>query len=124
MNKIIRVTAWSLFLLVSIPTFNALADTVYCEGNKQLRCLGFEEKIVNRSALCFDPMKCDQSGFVCKSELDSITEEYEVLQKQYSELANTHNQLIDTYEKSTSEHEKLQRCITEATTLEEAKGCI
>lgn len=118
------IKKWALFLTCSLLTINAVADTVYCEDNKQLRCLGFEEKVVNRSSVCFDPLKCDQGGFVCKSELDSMTEEYKALESKYSDLANTHNQLIDAYKNSTTEYEELQRCITTATTLDEAKNCI
>lgn len=123
MKNIVKVSKWTLIFLGSMLTLNTFADTVYCENNKQLRCLGFDEKVVSRNTLCLDPMKCDQEGFVCKSELNSINDEYEALNKKYNDLANTHNQLLDTYNKSTSAYEDAQRCVTVATTLEEAKSC-
>jgi len=108
----------------SLLALTASGETFYCEDNKQLKCLGFEEKIVNRNAVCLDPMQCDQEGFVCKSELNTMAADYNTLNDKYNELTSTHNHLIDVYKSSTDAYESLQRCITIATTLEEAKSCI
>jgi len=124
MKPLLRILSWPVLLIGSLIALNASGETFYCEDNKQLKCLGFEEKIVDRNAVCFDPMKCDQDGFVCKSELNAMADENETLNNKYNELANTHNKLIEAYKDSTDAYESLQRCITIATTLEEAQACI
>lgn len=114
----------STIVMGSIIAFNVYGDTIYCADNKQMRCLGFGEKVVNSNAVCFEPLKCSQEGFVCKSELDSLADEHESLLGKHNELVSTHNELISVYENTVSEYEKLERCVNTASTLDEAKGCI
>lgn len=108
----------------SLLAFNASAERLYCEENKELRCIGYDQRVVKSSAVCFENMQCGQEGFVCKSTMDDLAGEQEALRQQYSELAETHNALIDTYESSTAAQEQTELCINRATTLEQAKGCI
>lgn len=124
MNQNLNTTLWPTLLLGSMLAFNAYGDTIYCENNKQMRCLGFGEKVVNSNAVCFEPLTCSQEGFVCKSELNVLADEHEALLNRHNELANTHNELITVYENALSEYEKLERCVNAALTLDEAKACI
>lgn len=115
---------WLTVLMGSVLTFNVYGDTFYCADGKEMRCLGFGQKVVNSSAVCFDPLKCSQEGFVCKSELDNLADEQETLLGKHNELVSTHNELITAYENTVSEYKKLERCIMSAPTLDDAKGCI
>lgn len=119
----VKPIKWPVLLMASLFSFNVHAATIYCEDNKQMQCLGFGEKVVKSNAICFDPLKCGQDGFVCKSELDTLAAEHESLLNQHNDLVNTHNQLIDTYESSQADYERLHRCVAVSTTLEEAKNC-
>jgi hypothetical protein len=119
-----RTLKWHLLLVGTLLAVSAYGETYYCDGGKQLKCLGFEQKIVPRNSVCLDPLECDQRGFVCKSELDELTGEYASVQRQYKDLADTHNQLIEAYDNSKTAYEDLQRCITEASTLDAAKACL
>ncbi|MFO7592643.1 MAG: hypothetical protein R6X15_01170 [Pseudomonadota bacterium] len=120
----IRSLRWLLLLLGPALTFNANAERLYCEGAKELRCIGADQRVVKSNAVCFDPKRCGQEGFVCKATLDDLAGEHNTLRRQYSELADTHNELIETYENSVDAHEHNVRCINRATTLEQAKSCI
>ncbi len=124
MKSIIRITIRSLVVLGITFSLSAHAGTFYCPDGKQMKCLGFDKKIVDNKALCFDPLKCSQEGFVCKSELDALAVEHETLRREHEELVSTHNHLIGTYENTLNENESLQRCLIAAGTLEEAKGCM
>lgn len=115
---------WSTLLLGSVLAFNVYGDTVYCEGNKQLMCLGFEQKIVDNNAVCFDRFTCSQDGFVCKSELDNLADEHESLLSQHNELVDTHNELLDEYKNTVANYENVQSCVGAASSLEEAKSCL
>ncbi len=115
---------WSVLLLGSVIAFNVYGDTIYCEGNKQMMCLGFEQKIVDNNAVCFEPFACGQEGFVCKSELDILADEHESLLSQHNELVDTHNELLGEYENALSQYGDVERCVIAATSLDEAKSCI
>lgn len=113
--------AW---LSLSLAASNVLADTFYCPDGKQMRCLGFGEKVVSSNATCFEPMTCSQEGFVCKSELNSLADEHETLLDKHNGMVNTYNELLANYDSAVAGHEQLQRCLIAATTLAEAKDCL
>lgn len=117
-------TKWSALLLGSLLALNVYGDTVYCEGNKQMMCLGFEQKIVDNNAVCFEPFTCSQEGFVCKSELNDLADEHEALLAKHNDLANTYNELLNEYNSNVADFEETQRCLLAASTLEDAKGCL
>lgn len=124
MMRTTHVLKWIFLALGFLLAFNASAERKYCEGTKELRCIGADQRVVKSSAVCFENMQCGQEGFVCKSTMDDLAGEHEALRQQYSELVDTHNALIDTYESSTAAQEQTELCINRATTLEQAKGCI
>lgn len=124
MNKGFRGMKWFALLLGSVIALNVYGDTIYCEGNKKMMCLGFGEKVVKSNALCFDPMSCSQEGFVCKSELTGLADEHEALLGKHNELVDIHNELITTHENTLSDYQELQRCVGAASTLDEARDCL
>ena len=124
MKPTIRSLRWSLLLIGTTLTVNAHAERLYCEGTKELRCIGADQRVVKSSAVCFENMQCGQEGFVCKSTLDDLSDEFNSLRQEYSDLADTHNELIDAYESSLAAQEQTSHCINRATTLEQAKSCI
>lgn len=118
------MTKYAIVVLCAMLISSAHAGSFYCADGKQMKCLGFGEKIVDSKAICFDPMRCSQEGFVCKSELNAMSDEHENLLREHNELVNTHNELIGTYEITASQYEGLQRCISASMTLDEAKSCL
>lgn len=124
MTSILSATKHLTLLIGFVLTFNAYGDTLYCPDGKQMKCLGFSEKIVSNNAVCFDAFTCDQDGFVCKSELDAMADEHEGLLNKHNDLVNTYNELHTAYVSTVSGHEELVRCLSIASTLDEAKGCI
>ncbi len=113
-----------LLIMSTILPFSASAETFYCPDGMQMKCLAFDKKIVDSKTICFDPMRCSQEGFVCKSELDTLAEKHESLVASHNELVDTHNSLISVYDSTLSEYQNLQRCLSAATSLDEAKSCI
>lgn len=124
MRHIIHTMRWLLLLLASSLPLCANAERPYCPEGKELRCLDFEHKVVERNAVCFEPMQCGEGGFVCRSELDKMTAEHKALLGRYNELANKHNEVISAYESAREGKEKIRRCISAATNLAEARSCI
>ncbi len=124
MIRQLSATKLSTLLLGSLLTLNVYGDTVYCEGNKQMMCLGFEQKIVDNNAVCFEPFTCSQEGFVCKSELNDLADEHEALLAKHNDLVNTYNELLTEYNGNVTSFEDSQRCLIASATLEEAKDCL
>ncbi len=123
MKQIFYEIKWLTMLTGFMLTFNVYGDTLYCPNGKQMRCLDFGAKVVEKSAVCFDSFTCSQEGFVCKSELNDLADEHEALLNKHNDLISTHNELVDVYENAVSEYERFERCVNSATTLEDAQGC-
>ena len=73
-------------------------------------------KCVGRDAICFDSYECDYEGFVCKSKMDDVVDEYDVLLKKAKGLQSS---LIS----ADDELSRLKACVGYATTLQEAQNC-
>lgn len=123
MVQIFSAKKLATVLLGSLLTFNVYGDTYYCAEGKQMKCLGFGEKIVGNNDICFEPFSCSQEGFVCKSELNDLAGELESLFIKHNELVKTHNELLENFENTLAEYEQMERCVAAAYTLEEAKNC-
>lgn len=87
-----------------------------CRMGGRAACLDYGDKVcssmakcVDRSALCFDSYTCNYKGFVCKSKMDDVAQEYDNLLVKAKRIATDYDALRD--------------CLQYATTLEDAKSC-
>jgi hypothetical protein len=58
MRKTVFAMSGATLLMASALTFSAHAERLYCKEGKELRCLGFEQKVVSRDSICFEPEQC------------------------------------------------------------------
>jgi len=125
MIHIIQKKTWFTLLAGLGLAFNVYAsgNTLHCASSKKLVCLGYGDKVVGDNAVCFDRFECSQEGFVCKSELDGMAAEHEQLLGKHNELVNTYNELLSAHESTVTGYERFERCVSVASTLEDAKTC-
>jgi hypothetical protein len=94
-------------------------------------------KCVSNDAVCFDSYTCGYGGFVCKTKLDDLVDEYDNLFKKAKamefdfvsaqgdlesvrrELASVQAELED----ETRELASLKQCVKDAVALEDAQNC-
>lgn len=124
MHQIFSARKLATVLVGSLLAFNVYGNTFYCADGKEMKCLGFGEKIVGNNDICFKPLTCSQEGFVCKSELNELEFKHETLFNKHSELVNTHNELLESFENTLSDYKRVEGCVAAAYTLEEAKSCL
>jgi hypothetical protein len=142
-----------LFSIVTFMLVGTLAQTqsFSCPFGTEAVCLDYGDKIcssrgkcVTSDAVCFDSFTCGFDGFVCKSSLSEVISEYEDLIEKYNKLVREYEDLrfdynqkivskksindkfmevVDALEIALSEREGLANCVSNATNLDEAKGC-
>ena len=90
-----KTITFSILLLFSQAT--AVAQQNFsCGYGARGACLGFNDKIVNSNSMCFSEFTCDFRGFICKSKLDDVVDEYDTLVRKHNELIRSHRELADT----------------------------
>ncbi len=108
--------AVALSFAVTSPA--AMAEDVFsCPIGKRPSCLDYSDtvcdgiagKCVNRNAECFSQFTCDFNGFVCKSTL--------------TDLADNYDDLIRKAKAMATEFDDYRGCVTRATTIESARLC-
>jgi len=145
-----RVFLFSIVTFMTVGTL-AQAQSFSCPLGTEAVCLDYGDKIcssrgkcVTSDAVCFDSFTCGFDGFVCKSSLSEVINEYENLIEKYNQLIRKHEDLrfdcnqkimskksinekflevVDALEIALSEREGLANCVSNATNLDEAKGC-
>ena len=65
-----------------------------CYGGTRAACLSYSEKLVDSNAQCFDSGTCGYKGFVCKSKLDDVIEEYEKLVRANNDLQLNFHEIL------------------------------
>lgn len=105
--------AFAIFL---VSTSVASAQSFTCGIGRQPSCLDYGDtvcsslgKCVKSNSICFDSYTCDYNGFVCKSDLTKVVDEYDV-------VVRKHNHLADAIDDA-------KRCLNWASSLEEAQEC-
>ena len=108
----------------------AHAQSFSCPMGGEPACLGYGDRVVDRSAACFDAYQCDYEGFTCKSHLTDCASDYDGLQAEYNALVAKHNGLIKDFnalrDASLTVDQTLrdmQNCITWAESVEDARAC-
>ena len=123
---------------------SAYGEDFSCALGRRGACLSYGDtvcssagKCVQQDAICFQPYTCGFGGFVCKSKLDDVVDEYNSLAdtnrslvadyndltERFNALLRTSKSLSDDYDELTVKHRRSRDCVTYASTLEEAQGC-
>ena len=90
--------------------------------------MGYGDKIVDQSAVCFNQLACGYKGFVCKSKLDDTVDEYNDLvdkfnrlRSDYNDVAAKNRSLVDSASELLAKNKGLTESLTTAQSqLEEA----
>ena len=131
----IRALAFSLVLIL-MPA-QAYETNFSCAIGTRAACLGYGDKVcssnakcVSDDAVCFDAYTCGFGGFVCKSKLDDVVNQYDDLARTCRSLAYEHDALVSKYnnllnqvEVAQNHVESIRRCISRATSLDSARMC-
>jgi hypothetical protein len=126
----------ALTFLATSPSFSG--EYFSCPFGKRAACLDYSDtvcdgvvgKCVDSSAKCFSSSTCGYEGFVCKSDLDdlqrrarSLATDYDTLVVKYNSLLDSGKTLASQLDALTAAQEEAKRCLTNATSLEEAQAC-
>jgi len=66
----------------------ASAQSFSCSLGRKPACLGYDDKVVDQNAQCFDSMTCFPGGFVCKSDVERAQEKARQIITGYDEFRN------------------------------------
>lgn len=109
-----RIVLFAATLIVASPAFT---QNFSCSFGTRAACLDYGDKVcssmgkcVSSDAICFDSYTCGFKGFVCKAKLDEVADEYDKLVGKYNKLVDNANDV--------------QRCVSNADTLEDAQFCL
>lgn len=140
-----------IIIMTIMPVSSAVSQSFSCSFGKQAACLDYGDKIcssmgkcVSDDAVCFDSYTCGFGGFVCKSSLEELADDYDNLRDEcnniidnYNDLRSQNRSIVDEFNDLNSEYKiisnrlrdtrdeifMLQRCVQSSTTLEEALSC-
>ena len=97
------------FMLLALSG-GADAQSFSCPYGKQPSCLDYNDKVcssmgkcVTNDAVCFESYTCGYDGFVCKSDMESLTKKAKSMALNYDELRN---------------------CLARATDMDEVNSCV
>ena len=126
-----------LFLFLITNICSAYGNNFSCSYGKQGACLDYNDKVcsayskcVDQNAQCFNQNTCGYGGFVCKSDLEDLANDYDSLASKckrlandYDDLTDKYNNLVNDYNNQLEKHKSYQDCIEYSQTLEDAKLC-
>jgi hypothetical protein len=78
-----RTFIWLGIALLSAT--DAMAQSFSCSMGRP-SCVDYSDKIVRRDAQCFDSYTCFPGGFVCKSDMDELSEKARRIAQGYDDL--------------------------------------
>jgi hypothetical protein len=114
----------AMFLCGITVAHIANAEDFSCNYGKRGACLDYGDKVcssdgkcVSQDATCFRPYTCDFRGFVCKSQLDDLSDSCK-------RLANDQEELIGKYNLLLRDKKTMNDCVNNARTLLQAQTCI
>jgi hypothetical protein len=80
--------------IVLLGATDAMAQSFSCSMG-QPSCVDYSEKVVRRDAQCFDSFTCFPGGFVCKSDMDDLSEKARRIAQGYDELRQCLSRVSD-----------------------------
>lgn len=96
MASISRMKNAVCIALAALSTGCLAQGTFSCNYGQRAACLGYSDKVVDSNAACFNQYACGiGGGFVCKSKLDEVEEEYNTLVRKYNDLLRKHKELAE-----------------------------
>ena len=105
-----------VFILLTYPSAAVAQRYFSCPGFERAVCLDYGDKVcssfakcVDQNSVCFDSYTCNFKGFVCKSTLDDLADEYDDLLRKAKSIASD----FDSY----------RDCVRYASTIDEAQSC-
>ena len=102
------------FTLIILPFGPVIPQSFSCSFGKTAACLDYGDKVcssmgkcVSDDAVCFSSFTCGYGGFVCKSSLEDMADDYDELVSDYNNLRNKCNNIVDDYNDAVSRHSDL-----------------
>ena len=102
------------FTLIILPFGPVIPQSFSCSFGKTAACLDYGDKVcssmgkcVSDDAVCFSSFTCGYGGFVCKSTLEDLADDYDELVSDYNNLRNKCNNIVDDYNDAVSRHSDL-----------------
>ena len=122
----LRTTAAALCaaLTLLLSASSGMAQSSFTCSYGKPACLGFGDKVVHNTDICFDLSTCDSSGFVCKSDYDRNVRDYSELIDDYGATLDDYNELVGDYNVLYDYAEDITSCVETSGTLAEAKACL
>lgn len=118
-----------LLLLGLLPVSAAHAQSFSCSIGKPA-CLGFGEKVVDSSAVCFSSYECS-SGFVCRSDYTGVVDDYNDLVDRYNEKSDAIREIVEYAEKCRAHEEspaasrgQFRTCVSLASSMQAVQNCL
>lgn len=68
--------------------FSAHAQSFSCPIGTRASCLGYNDKVVDSRAQCFDQFTCFPGGFICKSDAEEMQDKARGMIQGYDQLRN------------------------------------
>lgn len=97
MKSLLPVLIW----LILAQT--ADAQSFSCPIGRNPSCLGFNDKVVDRNAVCFNSFTCDFSGFMCVSD---------------------HKDYVGKAKRMAEGHDDFRLCVARASDMDAVQKCI
>jgi hypothetical protein len=98
-----------LVLLFAAALPSSAEDYFSCPIGRRAACLQYGDKIVDQGAQCFSSYTCGYGGFVCKSDLTELADQYDELLRKAKAMA--------------TEYDSYRNCILRASTLNDTRYC-
>ena len=105
------------------PSTAGAQDAFSCSWGKRGACLDYGDKVcsqlgkcVDEDAVCFNRSTCDYNGFVCKSDLNNLSDEYDTLLSKAKRLASDYDDMHSSYS-------DILQCLGRAMEIEDARRC-
>ena len=102
------------FTLMILPFGPVISQSFSCSFGTTAACLDYGDKIcssmgkcVSDDAVCFSSFTCGYGGFVCKSSLEDMADDYDEIVSDYNNLRNKCNNIVDDYNNAVSRHSDL-----------------
>ena len=102
------------FTLIILPFGPVIPQSFSCSFGTTAACLDYGDKIcssmgkcVSNDAVCFSSFTCGYGGFVCKSTLEDLADDYDKLRNNCNNIVNEYEDLRDRFNSLVSKFNNL-----------------
>jgi hypothetical protein len=96
-----------LLLALAIGPTTAIAQEGFSCSSGRPACLGYGDKVVDQNSTCFSSGTCGYQGFVCKSKMDELVNDYDTLTYSHNDLIRRNRNLAETAEEILAKNKTL-----------------